>query len=156
MPSVKGISTYQTYLMYRTTTSGEMKGIEGSDFLVQTFVDGFSIVVQKGQFTEGEPVIYCMNETALNKDFLAANNQFEIGLAEMNANAKEVMALQEEGKIDEAKKLVGFFNKHGRVKLIKLRGCPSYGCIFKKDSLVRWKKKLADEDLESYFTVDES
>ena len=23
MPSVKGISTYQTYLMYRTTTSGE-------------------------------------------------------------------------------------------------------------------------------------
>ena len=36
---------------------GEMKPIEGSDFLVQTFVDGFSIVVSKGQFTEGEPVI---------------------------------------------------------------------------------------------------
>ena len=135
---------------------GEMKEIEGSDFLVQTFVDGFSIVVSKGQFTVGEPVIYCMNETALNKDFLAANNQFELGLAEMNANAKEVIALKEEGKIDEAKKLVGFFNKHGRVKLIKLRGCPSYGCIFKKESLVRWKKKLADEDLESYFTTDEN
>ena len=36
---------------------GEMKEIEGSDFLVQTFVDGFSIVVSKGQFTVGEPVI---------------------------------------------------------------------------------------------------
>lgn len=135
---------------------GEMKPIEGSDFLVQTFVDGFSIVVSKGQFTVGEPVIYCMNETALNKDFLAANNQFEIGLAEMNANAAEVIKLKEEGKIDEAKKLVGFFNKHGRVKLIKLRGCPSYGCIFKKDSLVKWKKKLANEDIESYFTTDEN
>ena len=135
---------------------GEMKPIEGSDFLVQTFVDGFSIVVSKGQFTVGEPVIYCMNETALNKEFLAANNQFELGLAELNANAAEVLKLKEEGNIDEAKKLVGFFNKHGRVKLIKLRGCPSYGCIFKKESLARWKKKLADEDLESYFTTDEN
>ena len=135
---------------------GEMKEIEGSDFLVQTFVDGFSIVVSKGQFTVGEPVIYCMNETALNKDFLAANNQFELSLAEMNANADEVLKLKEEGNIDEAKKLVGFFNKHGRVKLIKLRGCPSYGCIFKKDSLVKWKKKLANENLEDYFTIDEN
>ena len=134
---------------------GEMKEIEGSDFLVQTMVDGFSIVVQKGAFTVGEPVIYCMNETALNKDFLAANNQFELGLAEMNANAETVLKLKEEGKIDEAKKLVGFFNKHGRVKLIKLRGCPSYGCIFKQESLARWKKKLAYENLEDYFTVDE-
>ena len=37
---------------------GEMKPIEGSDFLVQTSVDGFSIVVSKGDFTEGEPFIY--------------------------------------------------------------------------------------------------
>ena len=135
---------------------GEMKPIEGSDFLVQTMVDGFSIVVQKGAFTVGEPVIYCMNETELNKDFLAANNQFELGLAELNANAETVLKLKEEGKIDEAKKLVGFFNKHGRVKLIKLRGCPSYGCIYKQESLARWKKKLANENLEDYFTVDEN
>ena len=230
---------------------GEMKPIEGSDFLVQTIVDGFSIVVSKGEFTEGEPVIYCMNETALNKDFLSANNQFEIGLRDMNANAAEVNAIMSEyeakyknkadelratanaikssieginkaitkynkslkkikdkydsysdiekvsadaektnleqeierltnksaektkeynalkteierlvneGKpiVDEAKKHVGFFNKYGRVKLIELRGCPSYGVIFKKETLEKWNKKIATENLEDYLTVDEN
>ncbi|MBP5724762.1 MAG: hypothetical protein J6X18_14460 [Bacteroidales bacterium] len=230
---------------------GEMKPIEGSDYLVQTMVDGFSIVVSKGEFTEGEPVIYCMNETALNKDFLAANNQFEIGLRDLNANASEVNAIMQEydekykkpadelreqakqvkchidnltksitkaekslkkiekeydtypeeqkviadrdrqgyqekiekinesvtqktelhaklktqieelinaGKpiVDEAKKHVGFFNKYGRVKLIELRGCPSYGVIFKKETLEKWNKKLASENLEDYLTVDEN
>ena len=135
---------------------GEMKNIEGSDFLVQTIVDGNSIVISKGMFETGEPVIYCMNETQLNKDFLSVNNQFEIGSLELNKNAKEVMALMDEGKNDEAKKLVGFFNKHGRVKLIRLRGCPSYGCIFKKESLAIWNKKIADVNLEDYFTVDEN
>ena len=230
---------------------GEMKPIEGSDFLVQTIVDGFSIVVSKGEFTEGEPVIYCMNETALNKDFLSVNNQFEIGERDLNANAAEVNAIMEEynqkyknkadelrakadaikgsikgmesainrakksiaqiekkydsysddekakadeekkslnekiesltektciksdehanlkkeieqlvieGKpiVDEAKKHVGFFNKYGRVKLVELRGCPSYGVIFKKDVLAKWKKSVANENLEDYFTVDEN
>ena len=230
---------------------GEMKPIEGSDFLVQTIVDGFSIVVSKGEFTEGEPVIYCMNETALNKDFLSVNNQFEIGERDLNANAAEVNAIMEEynqkyknkadelraqadaikgsikgmesainrakksiaqtdkkyatfsdeektkadeekkslnekianltekirfkseehaklkkeieqlvndGKpiVDEAKKHVGFFNKYGRVKLVELRGCPSYGVIFKKETLAKWKKRVANENLEDYLTVDEN
>lgn len=135
---------------------GEMKPIENSDFLVQTMVDGFSIVVSKGEFTEGEPVIYCMNETALNKQFLSVNNQFELGECELNANAKEVFELLDKGENDEAKKKVGFFNKHGRVKLIKLRGCPSYGCIFKKETLAKWNKKVANENLEDYLTVDEN
>ena len=37
---------------------GEMKEIDDSDFLVQTFVDGFSIVVQKGQFTVGSHLLH--------------------------------------------------------------------------------------------------
>lgn len=230
---------------------GEMKPIEGSDFLVQTIVDGFSIVVSKGEFTEGEPVIYCMNETALNKDFLSVNNQFEIGERDLNANAVEVNAIMDEynekyknhadelrikanqlkgsiegmeksivkakrtiskiekesasytgeakekadadikelqekierltesgkkkseeraklkaeieqlvndGKhiVDEAKKHVGFFNKYGRVKLIELRGCPSYGCIFKKETLSKWNRNVEEENLEEYLTVDEN
>ena len=134
---------------------GEMKPIEGSDFLVQTLMDGFSCVVQKGAFEVGEPVIYCLNETAVNKKFLSANNQFEIGEYELNANAKEVAALIDEGRKDDAKRLVGFFGKHGRVRMIRLRGCPSYGCIFKFDSLLRWKPSLKDERLEDYLTVDE-
>ena len=135
---------------------GEMKPIEGSDFLVQTMMDGFSCVVAKGAFEVGEPVIYCLNETAINKQFLSVNNQFEIGEYQRNANAKEVEALIADGKNAEAKKMVGFFNKHGRVKMIKLRGCPSFGCIFKFDSLLKWKPGLKDENLEDYFTVDEN
>lgn len=135
---------------------GEMKPIEGSDFLMQTFMDGFSCVVAKDAFSPGEPVIYCLNETAINLRFLAVNNQFAIDEYERNANAKEVAVLIEAGHRNEAKRQVGFFNKHGRVKMINLRGCPSYGCIFKFDALVRWKPSLADEDLESYFTVDEN
>jgi hypothetical protein len=89
---------------------GEMKPIEGSDFLVQTMVDGFSIVVSKGEFTEGEPVIYCMNETALNKDFLSVNNQFEIGERDLNANAAEVNAIMNEYN-EKYKRYQEFFHR---------------------------------------------
>ena len=133
---------------------GELKPVEGADRLVYTIVDGFSIVLEKGSFEEGEAVIYCLNETQINKAFLAANNQFEFGERHLNANAEEVNELVDGGKTEEAKRKVGFFNKHGRVKLIRLKGCPSYGCIFKKESLVNWNKKLKDVNLDEYITVD--
>lgn len=135
---------------------GELKPVEGADRLVYTIVDGFSIVLEKGSFEEGEAVIYCLNETQINKAFLAANNQFELGERHLNANAEEVNELVDEGKTEEAKRKVGFFNKHGRVKLIRLKGCPSYGCIFKKDTLVNWNKKLKDVNLDDYITVDKN
>lgn len=135
---------------------GKMNPIEGADRLVQTLLDGFSIVVGKGQFTEGEPVIYCLNETQINKDFLSANNQFEFGERHLNANAETVNNLINEGNVEEAKRNVGFFNKHGRVKLIRLKGCPSYGCVFKKESLEKWIPRLKDINLEEYLTVDEN
>ena len=75
-------------------------------------------------------MIYAMNETALNKEFLAANNLFELSERTLNSNYLEVQALLDEGKEDEAKRKVGFFNKHGRVKCIRLRKQPSFGFLF--------------------------
>jgi hypothetical protein len=38
-------------------------------------------------------------------------------------------------KTDEAKAMVGYFEDNGRVKMIKLRGCPSFGVLFKPEAL---------------------
>lgn len=132
-----------------------MHPIEGADRLVQTFVDGNSIVVPKDLYTQGEAVVYCANETQINRHFLSANNQFALPERRLNANHAEVEALLNEGREDEARRKVGFFNKQGRVKLIRLRGCPSYGCIFKQDQLAQWNPALKNVNLEDYLTVDE-
>ena len=134
---------------------GAMRPIEGADFLQQTLVDGFPVVVPKGMYDEGQAVIYCMNETRLNLNFLSANNQFGLKERAMNANRAEVEALMKAGREDEAKRLVGFFGKRGRVKMIRLRGCPSYGCIFSAEALKRWKPQLGDLNLEDYLAKDE-
>lgn len=134
----------------------EMKPIEGSDFLAQAIVDGFSIVVGKNDFKPGDPVIYVKNECQINANYLGINNMFEISERHLNKNYEQVQALIDEGKQDEAKKLVGFFNRHGRVRMIKLRGCPSMGIILKKESLGKWVPGAENIDLESYLVTDEN
>lgn len=135
---------------------GPQYPIKGAERLVQTYVDGNSVVVPKGMYESGEAVVYCMNETQLNRNFLSANNQFEFSERRLNANHAEVNALLAEGHEEEARSKVGFFNKHGRVRLIKLRGCPSYGCIFKLEQLALWNPKLQNINLEDYLEVDEN
>lgn len=129
---------------------GEVKPIEGSDFLGQTLVNGLTIVVRKDEIAEGDVCIYAMNETALNKDFLSANDIFSD--PELNRNYGEYKRLVAAGDAEGAKKYVGFFNKHGRVKMIKLRGVPSQGILFKEESLRNWKN--LDYDLESHVGED--
>jgi hypothetical protein len=133
---------------------GDIKPIEGSDFLAQTLVNGNPVVIRKDMIKEGDVMVYAPIETVLNKKFLSANNLFEIGMYEMNSNSKQVEKLIEEGKKDEAKRMVGFFNKHGRVKMIRLRGCPSMGFLIEKESLVKWDKSLSCVDLNEYIGQD--
>lgn len=64
--------------------------VEGSDFLAKTDVFGTQIVVRIDQVHEGDIMFYAANETALNERFLSANNMFEIGCRDMNANAAAV------------------------------------------------------------------
>ena len=82
---------------------GEVKPVEGSDFLGSTLVNGNPIVVRKDMIKEGDIMIYAPIETVLNKKFLSVNNLFELSEREMNSNYKEVQALIDEGK-KEARK----------------------------------------------------
>ena len=52
---------------------GEVKPVEGSDFLGSTLVNGNPIVVRKDQIKEGDIMIYAPIETVLNKQFLSVN-----------------------------------------------------------------------------------
>ena len=133
---------------------GELHPIDGSDFLCRTVVDGFDVVVRKDEVSTGEVMLYAQNETMLNSGFLSANNLYEIGEYERNSNKKEVGSLINDGKKDEAKRLVGFFNKHGRVKMIRLRGCPSIGFLFTKEALSKWKPAIEEVNLEEYVGKD--
>ena len=135
---------------------GELRDIENSDNLKQAIIDGFSVVVNKNDVKEGDYMIYCKNETELNKNFLSVNNMYEIGCRELNANASEVCNLIAEGKEDEAKKMVGYFNKHGRVKMIRLRGCPSMGVLMRLESFIKWDDSLSNVKLEDYVKFDEN
>lgn len=134
---------------------GTLKDIENSDNLKQAVIDGFSVVVNKNDVHEGDIMIYCKNETELNRKFLSINNMFEIGERHLNANFEEVEQLIAEDKKDEAKAIVGYFNKHGRVKMIKLRGCPSIGILIHPTSLVKWNSDLSDVNWEDYITCDD-
>ena len=134
---------------------GELIPIENSDFLARTVVNGFNVVVGKDDVKEGEIMVYAKLETEVNADFLSVNNQFEISERHLNKNYEEVQALIDEGKTDEAKKLVGYFNKYGRVRIVKLRKCPSEGCLFKIDSLANWKPEVANYDFSQCFVPNE-
>lgn len=135
---------------------GELKDIENSDNLKQAIIDGFSVVVNKNDVSEGDYMIYCKNETELNAQFLSVNNMYEIGEREKNSNYSEVQKLIDEGNMDEAKKLVGYFNKNGRVKMIRLRGCPSMGVLIRLDSFINWDSNLKDVNLADYVKFDEN
>lgn len=153
---------------------GELKPIEGSDFLAETVVAGNTMVVRKDEFKTGDYALYAKNETVLNKDFLSINNLFELAERDRNANADEVNRLLQmaedannaehdsmstykaaESYIQKAKSMVGFFNKHGRVKMIKLRGVPSYGFLFHLETLAKWKPSVTKEDLSQYIINEE-
>lgn len=134
---------------------GKLVPIEGSDFLATTQVNGIQIVVRKDETFEGDIMIYAMNETQLSKEFLSANNLFEFSEKTLNKNYPEVQELLDAGKEEEAKRKVGFFNKHGRVKCIRLRGTPSFGFLFHPDALYNWKPELKEQiNFEDYIDKD--
>lgn len=134
---------------------GELHPIENSDRLSRAVVNGFDIVVPNTMKPE-DIVVYVPVETVLCEGYLSKNNDFEISEWERNSNAGEVGALLAKGD-DESKALakskVGFFNKTGRVRIVKLRGVPSCGYIAPVSSLVNYNENLAGTDWESLIGV---
>ena len=96
---------------------GETFPIEGKDRIVKTLVNGLSIVIGKEEFKTGDIAVYCANETCLHELFLHLNSMYD---------EKELNA-------DTEKK--GYINKHGRIRVIRLGGIPSYGLLIHPDSI---------------------
>lgn len=105
---------------------GEILPIEGKDRIVKTFVNGLSIVIGKDDFKEGDVAIYCANETVIHELFLHLNSMYE----------------DKELNIDKEKK--GYINKHGRVRIIKLGGVPSYGLLLNPSSIAKFLNEPED------------
>lgn len=118
---------------------GELVPVENSDRLMQTRINGEAIVVNKADVKEGDVMLYVSNECQISGWFLGANNMYRHHT--LNANMAEVeeriKADPDFLKTDEAKAMVGYFEDNGRVRMIKLRGCPSFGVLFKPESLER-------------------
>lgn len=96
---------------------GEITPIEGRDRIVKTMVNGLSIVIGKDEFKTGDVAVYCANESVINKTFLYINSMYD----DSSLN------------IDNTKK--GYINKHGRIRIVKLGGVPSYGLLLNPESL---------------------
>lgn len=119
--------------------------IEGADKLMRTTINGNDMVVSK-DMKIGDVVVYFPVETAICEQFLSANNLYELSEAHRNANFKEVEELIKYANTAEddydakqsmamAKSMCGFFNKRGRVRMLKLRGQYSMGFVIPVESL---------------------
>lgn len=161
---------------------GELFPIKNSDNLVQTYVNGCSIVVRKDEVKEGDVLLYAPIETQLNDEFLSVNNMYELHEFENNSNAADVAKLlvqadalkgkhenalknQDEGYdghylteseeiTTQAKAMCGYFTHTRRIRIIKLRGCPSMGFLFHLESLAKWCPAVADINLEELVGED--
>ena len=113
--------------------------IPNSDKLSTTVVNGYNIIVQNTTKV-GDIVVFFPQECCICEQFLKANNEYGISDYERNENAQEVKKLidasmnetdanKAEELMQEAKSRVGFFNKYGRVTMLKLRGVYSCGFI---------------------------
>lgn len=117
---------------------GELEDVPNSDNLKRTRINGESIVVNKADVQEGDVMLYVSNECQISSWFLAANNMYRHYTLNANCAAVEegIKADPDFLKTDEGKKMVGYFEDNGRVRMIKLRGCPSFGVLFKPETLV--------------------
>ena len=135
---------------------GELQEVENSDNLKKTYINGESIVVNKNDVSEGDVMLYVSNECQIDDNFLAVNNMYSDW--RLNDNFKEIEKLIESNpdyeKSDDIKTKRGYFGKNGRVRMIKLRGCPSFGVLFKTDSLVKAYWWLKDTDWNALVGTD--
>lgn len=119
--------------------------IEGADRLMRTTINGNDMVVSK-DMKVGDVVVYFPVETAICEQFLSANNLYELSEAHRNANFEQVESIIKSAEttcddveikhsMEVAKSMCGFFNKRGRVRMLKLRGQYSMGFVIPVESL---------------------
>lgn len=133
---------------------GTIVPIEGTDFLGTTLVNGFPIIVRKDLIHEGDIMIYCPIETQLNETYLSSNDLYEWSHRHLNSNYFEVEECINQDGMEAAKKMVGFFNKYGRVRILRLRGQASMGYLASINSLAVWGYRTDKYNWEDFVGVD--
>lgn len=137
----------------------ELYPIEGADNLLRTVIGGYDMVVSK-DMKIGDIVVYFPVECSICEKFLSTNNLYEFGEAQRNNNFDALQILitkmNKEDDADVAKdiyndihSMCGFFNKHGRVRMIKLCGQYSMGFVIPVFSLIDTWQDLLYFDFES-------
>lgn len=132
--------------------------IEGADRLIRTVINGYDMVVSK-DMKPGDIVLYFPVETAICEKFLGANNLYEISEAHRNSNFEIIKEIYSKIEIEkdenvskellaEAKSMCGFFNKHGRVRMLKLRGQYSMGFVTPISTLCKAYPELENTNWE--------
>ena len=150
---------------------GELYPIEGADKLVKTVINGYDIVIPK-TMKEGDIILYLPVESCICEGFLSANNLYEFSEADKNAcfdvidklisdaeylmhpyanhnMSNEEAKIKHDSLIAEAKSMCGFFNKYGRVRMIKLRGQYSMGFVCDINALIKYSPELISVNWES-------
>lgn len=133
---------------------GTIVPIEGTDFLGTTLVNGFPIIVRRDIIHEGDIMIYCPIETQLNHTYLSSNDLYEWTHRHLNSNYFEVEDCISQDGLEIAKKMVGFFNKYGRVRILRLRGQASMGYLAPINSLAVWGYRPDKYNWEDFVGVD--
>ena len=133
---------------------GTITPIEGTDFLGTTLINGFPIIVRKDIIHEGDIMIYCPIETQLNESYLCANDLYEWSHRHLNSNYLEVEECINQDGMEVAKKMVGFFNKYGRVRILRMRGQASMGYLAPINSLAVWGYRTDKYNWEDLVGVD--
>lgn len=138
----------------------ELTPIPNADRLVKTVINGYDLVISKDSKV-GDLVVYFPVETAINETFLSPNNLYELSECELNDNFMAVLgikcALKNEMPgsekynelMTQAKSMCGFFNKYGRVRILRLRGQYSQGFIAGVNSLEIAYPELVGTDWEA-------
>lgn len=135
----------------------ELIDIPNADRLKMTQI-AFRNVIVSSDYKVGDIVVYFPCETAISERYLSVNNLYECGEWERNANANEVGELRAKANtcklnadkegfdaaMAEAKSKCGFFNKYGRVRILKLRGEYSEGFVAGVESI----EKMFPEETE--------
>jgi hypothetical protein len=97
---------------------------------------GGDVIVGRGSVKIGDIMVYCAVESALNKDFLSKNNQFE------------------DKELNVDKKQKGYFNKKGRCRAINLQEHPSRGFLFSPEWLKVWQPTIKENNWEDYIGIE--
>jgi hypothetical protein len=98
-----------------------------ADRLQVTTIDGNNVITSLNA-KEGNIYIYFPLESSINKDYLSWSNSYE------------------DKTLNRNNELKGFFNKHGRVRAIRLRSEKSEGYIVPGSDISNWIKEVTGKD----------